>query len=94
MTPVGGIGQRLARLARLLSDPRTPKLPKLAVLLAVAYAVWPLDLLPDFAVPVLGYLDDLVVAWLALRWLGDRADASAPERAAANPPPTRGPADP
>jgi uncharacterized membrane protein YkvA (DUF1232 family) len=76
MTQVGSLGQRLARLAKLLSDPRTPKLPKLALLLAVIYALWPLDLLPDFAVPVLGYLDDLVVAWLALRWLGDRGGAA------------------
>jgi len=94
MTQAASIGQRLARLAKLFSDPRTPKLPKLAVLLAVAYAVWPLDLLPDFAVPVLGYLDDLVVAWLALRWLGDRGEAAAEGHGAGNGPSTPGPVDP
>jgi len=94
MSPAGGIGQRLARLAKLLSDPRTPKLPKLAVLLAVAYAVWPLDLLPDFAIPVLGYLDDLVVAWLALRWLGDRGEPAVEGNRTPNEPPASGHVDP
>ena len=94
MSPAGSIGQRLARLAKLLSDPRTPKLPKLAVLLAVAYAVWPLDLFPDFAIPVLGYLDDLVVAWLALRWLGNRGEAAVDGSRVRDEPPASGRVDP
>jgi uncharacterized membrane protein YkvA (DUF1232 family) len=41
-------------------DPRTPWLAKLVAILVVAYAFSPIDLIPDF-VPVLGYLDDLII---------------------------------
>jgi uncharacterized membrane protein YkvA (DUF1232 family) len=41
-------------------DPRTPWYAKLVVTGIVAYAVSPIDLIPDF-VPVLGYLDDLIL---------------------------------
>ncbi len=44
----------------VLADPRTPKLAKWLLGLAVAYAVSPIDLIPDF-IPVIGYLDDLVI---------------------------------
>ncbi len=60
---------RLRRLLALMADPRMPKIPRLAVLAAVVYVIWPVDLIPDFAIPVVGYLDDLVVLWISLRWL-------------------------
>jgi uncharacterized membrane protein YkvA (DUF1232 family) len=60
---------QLRRIVTLLRDPRTPKLPRIAVALAIAYVIWPVDLIPDFLVPVGGYLDDLTFVWLALRWL-------------------------
>jgi uncharacterized membrane protein YkvA (DUF1232 family) len=41
-------------------DPRTPWYAKLLVAGIVAYAFSPIDLIPDF-VPVLGYLDDLIL---------------------------------
>lgn len=41
-------------------DPRTPWCAKLLVAGIVAYALSPIDLIPDF-VPVLGYLDDLIL---------------------------------
>lgn len=41
-------------------DPRTPWYTKLFVAGIVAYALSPIDLIPDF-VPVLGYLDDLIL---------------------------------
>jgi uncharacterized membrane protein YkvA (DUF1232 family) len=41
-------------------DPRTPWYAKLLTAAIVAYAFSPIDLIPDF-VPVLGYLDDLVL---------------------------------
>ncbi len=41
-------------------DPRTPWYAKLLVAAIVAYAFSPIDLIPDF-VPVLGYLDDLIL---------------------------------
>jgi uncharacterized membrane protein YkvA (DUF1232 family) len=44
----------------VLKDPRTPKTAKFVLGLAVAYALSPLDLIPDF-IPVLGHLDDIVL---------------------------------
>jgi uncharacterized membrane protein YkvA (DUF1232 family) len=41
-------------------DPRTPWLAKVLALLVAAYALSPIDLIPDF-IPVLGYLDDLII---------------------------------
>ncbi|WP_435627732.1 YkvA family protein [Candidatus Ferrigenium straubiae] len=41
-------------------DPRTPWYAKFLVAGIVAYAFSPIDLIPDF-VPVLGYLDDLIL---------------------------------
>jgi uncharacterized membrane protein YkvA (DUF1232 family) len=51
-------------------DPRTPWYAKGAALLVAAYAVSPIDLIPDF-IPVLGHLDDAVLVplgvWLSVR---------------------------
>ncbi len=41
-------------------DPRTPILLRLLAFAVAAYALSPIDLIPDF-VPVLGYLDDLLL---------------------------------
>jgi uncharacterized membrane protein YkvA (DUF1232 family) len=46
-------------------DPRTPLVAKLAAAAVAAYALSPIDLIPDF-IPVLGYLDDLVVVPLGI----------------------------
>jgi uncharacterized membrane protein YkvA (DUF1232 family) len=46
-------------------DPRTPWYAKLLAGAVVAYALSPIDLIPDF-VPVLGYLDDLIIVPLGL----------------------------
>lgn len=43
-----------------LRRPETPFAAKIAAGLAVAYALSPVDIIPDF-IPVLGYLDDLVI---------------------------------
>jgi uncharacterized membrane protein YkvA (DUF1232 family) len=37
--------------------------------LAVAYFLWPADLVPEFVIPLAGYLDDVMAVWLATRWL-------------------------
>lgn len=43
-----------------IRDKRTPLLPKMIAVGVVAYALSPIDLIPDF-IPVLGYLDDLLI---------------------------------
>jgi uncharacterized membrane protein YkvA (DUF1232 family) len=42
------------------SDPRVPWYAKALVGVIVAYALSPIDLIPDF-IPVIGYLDDLLL---------------------------------
>jgi uncharacterized membrane protein YkvA (DUF1232 family) len=46
-------------------DPRTPWYAKVIAAAVVAYALSPFDLIPDF-VPVLGYLDDLIIVPLGI----------------------------
>ncbi|HEX5035111.1 MAG TPA: DUF1232 domain-containing protein, partial [bacterium] len=41
-------------------DPRVPWYAKLLILCVVGYALSPIDLIPDF-IPILGYLDDLLL---------------------------------
>ncbi len=52
--------------------PDTPLLAKALCIFAAAYALSPIDLIPDF-IPVLGYLDDALLLpaliWLAVRLL-------------------------
>ena len=61
-------------------DPRTPWPVRLLAFGVAAYALSPIDLIPDF-IPVVGYLDDLLIVplglMLVLRWLpADVLDAS------------------
>jgi len=46
-------------------DPRTPWFAKVLALVVAAYAVSPIDLIPDF-IPVLGYLDDIIIVPLGI----------------------------
>jgi uncharacterized membrane protein YkvA (DUF1232 family) len=56
----------------LLRDPAVPRGPKIALGIGVVWLISPIDLLPEF-LPVLGPLDDAVVAALVLRYLVKRA---------------------
>lgn len=51
-------------------EPRVPLIAKIVVIIVVAYALSPIDLIPDF-IPILGYIDDMLLLpigiWLALR---------------------------
>jgi uncharacterized membrane protein YkvA (DUF1232 family) len=46
-------------------DPRTPWYAKALAAVVVAYALSPIDLIPDF-IPVLGYVDDLLIVPLGI----------------------------
>ena len=69
--------RQLTALWFMLKDPRAPLSPKVLAFAVLAYALSPIDLIPDF-IPVLGLLDDLIllplgvtlVIWLvpALLW--------------------------
>ncbi|MCG7392879.1 DUF1232 domain-containing protein [Microvirga sp. ACRRW] len=70
------IGSRLKDWARAIKkdvialsiaarDPRVPWYVKAAAIVIAAYALSPIDLIPDF-IPVLGYLDDVIILPLAM----------------------------
>ena len=71
--------KELALVWAMLRDPRAPKAAKLTALLAVFYVLSPIDLVSDF-IPVLGWLDDGVVAMvliqLAMRFLPPEVHAA------------------
>ena len=66
-------------------DPRTPWYAKAVVACVVAYALSPIDLIPDF-IPVLGYVDDLLLLplgiYLALKIIPQQVLAESRQRAA------------
>ena len=55
-------------------DPRTPWYAKAIAASVVAYALSPIDLIPDF-IPIIGYLDDVLLVpmglWIAMRMVPD-----------------------
>ena len=63
----------IAALSLALADRDVPIRAKAVIALVVAYALSPIDLIPDF-IPVLGYLDDLLILplgiALAIRMIG------------------------
>lgn len=52
--------QEVTALYYAYHDPRTPVYAKVLVFITLAYALSPIDLVPDF-IPILGYLDDLIL---------------------------------
>src|ERR1044071_2517499 len=66
-------------------DPRTPWYAKALIFFVVAHTFSPIDLIPDF-IPVLGYLDDLIITpgglWLAVRLIPPEVLAEARATAA------------
>jgi uncharacterized membrane protein YkvA (DUF1232 family) len=78
-------------------DPRVPWYARLFIAGVVAYALSPIDLIPDF-IPVLGYLDDLILVplglMLAVRMVPpevlEECRARAHEELAGKRPPSRG----
>ena len=55
----------LLALWRLFKHPQTPRAAKWMAIAVLAYAISPIDLIPDF-IPVIGLLDDLVLVPLGV----------------------------
>jgi uncharacterized membrane protein YkvA (DUF1232 family) len=80
--------RRVKRDAMMLwfarSHPATPWYAKAMGAFVVAYALSPIDLIPDF-IPVLGYVDDVVLLpiliWLTVRMLPPEALADSRQKA-------------
>lgn len=70
--------QEIEFYRRVLMHPRTPRLAKIILGAAIAYAVSPIDLIPDF-IPVIGHLDDLIILplliWAAVRLIPESVTA-------------------
>jgi uncharacterized membrane protein YkvA (DUF1232 family) len=60
-----GLKREIFALYLATRDPRTPRYAKVFVICVVAYALSPIDLIPD-PIPVLGYLDDLLLLPLGI----------------------------
>ncbi len=54
------LATRLLALWKLVRHRDTPRAPKLIALFVLAYALSPIDLIPDF-IPVIGLLDDVIL---------------------------------
>ncbi len=56
----------------VLRHPETPRASRLLLGAAVAYALSPIDLIPDW-VPVIGHIDDILIVpllvWLAVKFV-------------------------
>ena len=63
--------------------PRTPWYAKALGLFVVAYALSPIDLIPDF-IPVLGYVDDVILLPVLI-WLTVKGSAHETEKSYAKP---------
>lgn len=57
---VKSLGSEVYGLYIASRDPRVPCYAKVLALAVVAYALSPIDLIPDF-IPILGYVDDLII---------------------------------
>ena len=60
-------------VCRLAVDKRVPAKQKLMVTGIIAYLIMPFDLIPDF-IPIIGYVDDLVLAVLGLNLILNELD--------------------
>ena len=70
MQQLSDISRRLRSLQETATSEETPLKAKILLVLAIVYFLSPIDLIPDF-IPIIGYLDDLVIVptliWLAFR---------------------------
>lgn len=73
MSMVRDLPAFLRLLGRLARDPRVSKVDKAIVAATVVYLVSPVDLIPDWVVPVVGQVEDLALLALALSRLVNNA---------------------
>jgi uncharacterized membrane protein YkvA (DUF1232 family) len=75
-------------LAVVYRDPRTPWYARALIFFVIAHTLSPIDLIPDF-IPVLGYLDDLIIVplgiALAIRLVPQAVFAEARRKVASQP---------
>ncbi len=80
--------QEVTALAYAQRHPDTPWVARAAIFCIIAYALSPIDLIPDF-IPVLGFLDDLILLplgiYLVLKLIPKHVMAEARVRATAAP---------
>ena len=79
--------KELSFYRRVIAHEQTPRVSRWLLAGALAYAISPIDLIPDW-IPILGHLDDVVIVpllvWLALRFIPEsvlddcRADGESP----------------
>ena len=66
----------LRLLKRLAVDPALPRRIRIALFVVFAFAVSPIDLMPD-AIPLIGLADDVIIIGLVLRWVARTAGRDA-----------------
>ncbi len=59
-----------------MGDKRVPWYLKAIVYGAIAYVISPFDLLPDYLIPVLGYIEDLFIFYFSLKFLISHSPSS------------------
>jgi uncharacterized membrane protein YkvA (DUF1232 family) len=62
---VSELKREIFALYLAVRDPRTPWYAKAVAAVTIAYALSPIDLIPDF-IPILGYLDDFILLPLGI----------------------------
>ena len=78
----------LVALYYAYKDPQTKFLPRILIISTLGYALSPIDLIPDF-IPILGYLDDLIIIpvliTISIKLIPEAVMKRARERAIAEP---------
>jgi uncharacterized membrane protein YkvA (DUF1232 family) len=57
---------RVKLILHLMGDKRVNILLKILPVGALIYLILPIDLIPELAIPVIGYLDDAAVLWIGM----------------------------